>query len=232
MSTDEEHLTSASGRAFWQLDSIGQKYDTDKVSTLHDFLSFYDRRLSHLRQMSFTLMEIGVLRGGSVKTWSEYFPNARIVGLDINAECKQHENENISIRIGDASDPNFMFDVISEFGKPLVLIDDGSHRWDHQIFCLQLLFPLLLPGGYYIMEDIDTSFQEHLEKAPFDGTSTISAVDYLNKLARCIIGERALKDEKPFDLFIERSSTQIGTIELGRRTSVISKKITPGGGPI
>lgn len=213
------------------LDRIGQGHNTDKVSSLHDFLNFYERRLHHLRDERFVLFEVGVLNGGSIATWGEYFKNAVVVGVDINPDCKRFERDNIHVRIGDASDNNFLFDLFSEFGKPDLFIDDGSHRWDHQIATLQYVFPLLSPGGYYIMEDIDTSFQEHMEKAPFDGCSPISAVDYLFKLSRVVIGERALKDEKPYDLFIESYAKWIGSVEFGRRTSILSKKIVEGGGP-
>ncbi|MBW8892422.1 MAG: hypothetical protein JF617_09785 [Burkholderiales bacterium] len=214
------------------LDEIAQNFNTDKISGLHDFLKFYDRRLSHLRNEKFVLFEVGVLNGGSVKTWEAYFPNATIVGIDIDPRCKEFEAGNISIRIGDASRVDFLFDLIAEFGRPTVFVEDGSHRWDHQISIFQTMFPLVVPGGLYIMEDIDTSFQEHLEKAPFDGFSTISAVDYLFKLARVVVGERALKDEKPYDLFISNWASWVGSVDLGRRTSVISKKLQPQGGPI
>jgi len=214
------------------LDEVAERFNTDKVSNLHDFLRFYHRRLSHLRDEKFVLYEVGVLNGGSVKTWEAYFPNATIVGIDIDPRCTEFEGGNIHIRIGDASRVDFMFDLVTEFGRPTVFVEDGSHRWDHQISTLQTMFPLVVPGGFYIMEDIDTSFQEHLEKAPFEGLSTISAVDYLFKLARVVIGERALKDEKPYDLFINDWAPWVGSVDLGRRTSVISKKLAPGGGPI
>jgi hypothetical protein len=43
--------------------------------------------------------------------------------------------------------------------KPLFLIvDDGSHIPEHQILSFNLLFNKLLPGGTYIIEDIETSY--------------------------------------------------------------------------
>ena len=213
------------------LNEIGLCFDTDKINVLHDFLEFYDRRLSNYRDKSFVMFEIGVLRGGSLQTWGEYFPNATIVGIDINPDCVQFEHGNKKVRIGDSSDPAFIFDLINEFGRPLIFLDDGSHRWDHQIFQLQVVFPNLCPGGLYIMEDLDTSFQKHLEDAPFDGFSTISAIDYLHKFSRVVCGEGALGNEKPYDLFIANFASWVGTIEIGRRTAIISKKLNSGGGP-
>jgi hypothetical protein len=214
-----------------KLTDIGKKYDTDKHDGLHDFLTFYERRLSALRDEKFVMYEVGVLRGGSLRTWGEYFSNATIVGIDVNKSCKDFESGNMKVKIGDACDVAFIFDLFNEFGTPKIFLDDGSHRWDHQIINLNIVFPLLAPGGFYIIEDIDTSFQKHLEKAPFEGLSSISAFDYICKFSRVVCGENALGDEKPYDLFMQKYSPWVGSIEIGRRTVVISKKLMPGKGP-
>jgi len=212
------------------LDEIGLSYGTDKASHHHDFLRFYERRLAGLVNEAFTLIEIGVYRGGSVRTWSEYFPHAKIVGLDISSDCKAYEGGNVHIRIGDASRSDFLFEVLNEFGRPAVVIDDGSHRWDHQITTFQVMFPLLSPGGTYIVEDLDTSFDAHLKQASFEGLSPISAFDYLTKLSRAVTADAALGDERPYDLFISDNSKWVSSVEFGRRTAILGKKLVPGGG--
>lgn len=131
-----------------ELNDIASFYDTDKVKGLHDFLHFYERRLKHLRKETFTMYEVGVLRGGSLATWAEYFQNATIVGIDINPECTKYESQNAKVRIGDASDVDFIFDLVVEFGKPTVFLDDGSHRWDHQISTFQTVFHYLFLVGF------------------------------------------------------------------------------------
>jgi len=214
------------------LDEIGLRNGTDKASNIHDYLRFYERRFAHLRAEAFVLIEIGVYRGGSVRTWSEYFPRAQIVGLDINEECRQYEQGNIAIRIGDASNPSFLFDIITEFGRPLVVLDDGSHRWDHQIQTLQVLFPLLRPSGFLVIEDLDTSFENHLAQAPFQGFSPMSAFEYLSLLARRIVADSAFGSEKLQDLFIQDHHCWVGSVEFARRTCIVSKKVTAGRGPV
>jgi hypothetical protein len=214
------------------LDEIGLRHGTDKASATHDYLRLYQRRFEHLRERAFTMIEVGVFKGASLRTWAEFFPHAKVVGLDITEECRAYEHANAFVRIGDASNSSFMFDVIAEFGKPLLVLDDGSHRWDHQILTLNLLFPMLVPGGFYVMEDIDTSFQAHLAQAAYQGLSPISAFDYLAKLARCVTAEAALGSEAPYDLFMQTYQSAIGSVEFGRRTCILSKKPAPGGGPI
>ena len=173
------------------LNEIGLSQQTDKASHIHDYLNFYERRFQHLRHERFVLIEIGVLKGGSTRTWAEFFPNAQIVGLDVEPSCKENEGGNIAIRIGDAADAGFLYSVVEEFGRPTIVIDDGSHRWDHQILSLQTYFPLIKPGGYFVMEDLDTSFEGHLKQAPFQGVSTISAFDYISHLAGRTVAQNA-----------------------------------------
>jgi hypothetical protein len=214
-----------------ELDGIGLRNQTDKASNGHDFLRLYERRLAHLRDATFVMFEIGVYQGGSVKTWSEYFPRATIVGMDVNTDCRQYQQGNIQIRIGDASNPQFLFDVLKEFGRPLVVLDDGSHQWDHQIQSLQILFPNLIPSGIYIVEDLDTSFEGRLAQADYRARSNISAFDYLTQLARRVVGDAMIGSERPYDLFIADHSNWVGSIEFARRTSVITKKAAFGTGP-
>ncbi len=214
------------------LNELGLRHGTDKSSEVHDYLNLYERRFRGLRDEAFVMIEVGVLQGASLRMWGEYFPKARIVGIDYDPECARHERDNVSARIGDASNVDFLFDVVHEFGKPLLVIDDGSHRWDHQILLLQTLFPLLRPGGFFVVEDLDTSFERHLVTAAFQGQSEISAFDYLCKFARRLVADAAFGSERPHDLFIEKYHPYVGSVEFARRTCILSKKPTPGGGPI
>ncbi len=214
-----------------ELDSIGLKYKTDKASNVHDFLRLYHRRLAHLRDSTFVMVEIGVYQGGSVKTWSEYFPRATIVGLDVNNDNRQYQQGNIQIRIGDASNPQFLFEVLKEFGRPLVVLDDGSHRWDHQIQSLHILFPNLIPSGIYIVEDLDTSFDGRLAQADYRAHSAISTFDYLSHLARGLVADAMFGNEKPYDLFVADQANWVSSVEFARRTCVITKKAARGTGP-
>ena len=51
------------------------------------------------------VLEIGVFHGGSLQMWREYFGRgARIVGIDIDPRCRQFEEEQISVMIGDQAD--------------------------------------------------------------------------------------------------------------------------------
>jgi hypothetical protein len=43
-----------------------------------------------------------------------------------------------------------------------LVIEDGSHMPKHQASCLAEAFPLLRPGGMYVLEDLQTSHPEHV----------------------------------------------------------------------
>src|SRR5215207_9797134 len=66
------------------LDSLGLKYQTDKASSFHNYLVHYDELLESMRQEHIDILEIGVYAGSSIRMWHEYFPAARIVGVDVN----------------------------------------------------------------------------------------------------------------------------------------------------
>ena len=42
-----------------------------------------------------------------------------------------------------------------------VILDDGSHKVDEQLATLAALFPLVRPGGFYVIEDLGSSWNRH-----------------------------------------------------------------------
>jgi hypothetical protein len=200
------------------LDEIGLRLGTDKSSAAHNYLKLYERRLGTFRLDRLTLFEIGVLRGQSIAMWSEFFPNATIVGLDINPACKAYEAGNKHVRIGEQSDGRFLRSVMAEFGAPRIVIDDGSHLWSDQIATFRELFPALAAGGIYIIEDIDTSFPGYQAAGhDYSGGSAISAFDYIMKLTRSLTGGGHAINEEPGDRY------QIETVEFASQVVLVGK---------
>jgi hypothetical protein len=85
------------------LDELGLKYGTDKASLHHNYLNFYEGFVAPLRDQPLTLLEIGVFQGASLRMWREYFPYAKVVGVDIMLSCKQFETDRIKIELADQS---------------------------------------------------------------------------------------------------------------------------------
>ena len=205
-----------------KLDKIGLKHKTDKASDHHDYLNFYEKRLRGYESSPFVFFEVGVYFGSSIRMWSEFFQNSTVVGIDTEPRSITDYPSNAAIRVGDASDVTFLSGILKEFGEPTIVIDDGSHRWDHQIITFQYLFPFLRSGGTYVIEDIDTSFGGYGDE--FSGYSQISAFEYIVRLARFVTSGGAMGTEQPYDHFIATVGQSVSSIEFFRRTCLIVKK--------
>ena len=105
------------------------------------------------RDAPITLVEIGVFNGASLRTWRSYFHRARIVGVDIDPQCLKQATDGIEVVIGSQADAAFLAEL-AKWTRPSIIIDDGSHRADHIGFTFDHLFPILVEGGCYIVEDL------------------------------------------------------------------------------
>ncbi len=141
--------------SYVDLDVVGVLQGTDKSSCVKrgwDYLRHYERYFAPYRNLPISLVEIGVLGGVSLAMWEWYFPHAVIVGVDIDENCRGYEAGRIRIEIGSQADTDFMSKVCDAH-RPSIVIDDGSHRAEHMIVTFEAVFPLISPGGLYVIED-------------------------------------------------------------------------------
>lgn len=142
-----------------ELGTIGRSTGTDKV-THHGYHRFYPRFLEAYRSLDgeYGMLEIGIEENKSLMMWKTYFPNLFIYGVDIGVESA---GERFRIFKCDQSDKEAVSNIVkNEIHHHICYInDDGSHIPEHQILCFDYLFDnLLIPGGTYIIEDIETSY--------------------------------------------------------------------------
>lgn len=204
-----------------QLDQIGQRHGTDKSSTHHDFLRHYESFLGQAAPIR-TLLEIGVYDGASLRTWRDFLPDARIIGLDIDPRCLALSAANTHVELCDQSDATQLMAIGMRHGPFDLVLDDGSHIWSHQILTFETLFPFLRPGGTYILEDIDTSFGHYI--AVYGQQSTLSAAQYVTKLANYLMASTAVSLQDELDLRMRTFVTMIDSITLIRRSAIIRRK--------
>lgn len=166
------------------LDQIALRTDTDKSSRAHNYTPLYEKYLGHLRNEPITLLEIGhggyiyYDRGGqSAKMWKEYFSKATIATVDL---YEKQPIEGIKFFQGSQTDEGFLNSVISQIGKPDIIIDDGSHHNDHTSKTFEILWPHLKSGGQYIVEDCHTSYWE----ANYGGTTDPHGHNTMNYFKR------------------------------------------------
>lgn len=147
------------------------------------YFQVYEELLSQYRNTEFTFVEVGVLNGGSLFMWREYFgEKARIIGIDLNPLAKKWEKDGFEIYIGSQSSPEFWDQFFKDVGIIDVLLDDGGHTEEQQIITTAKCIPFINDGGILIVEDIQTSYLKesgHPSKYSFVSYSK-SIVDAIN----------------------------------------------------
>jgi hypothetical protein len=129
------------------------------VNRWRHYFDIYHRHFAGFRGQPLTMIEIGVFNGGSLRMWRDYFgPQATIVGVDVNPECKQFSEPGIDIVIGDQADRAFLRSLSDRYPDSAILVDDGGHRMQQQIATFEELYPRLRSDGVYLCEDTHTSY--------------------------------------------------------------------------
>ena len=149
------------------MNDLKKFYENNKNKNLHKwkhYFEIYDENFSKFRNKKITVLEIGVVRGGSLLMWQNYFgPQINIIAVDINPICKQYESKNIKIYIGDQTDENFIKSILDENENPDIIIDDGGHTSNQQISSFNYLYEGLKSGGIYLVEDTHTSYSKEFQ---------------------------------------------------------------------
>ncbi len=150
------------------LTDLADRFGSDKGSAKHRYTELYHMLFHPLRNRALRFLEMGLQIGGpehgapadrrttdlpSIRMWLEFFPKAQVHGLDVSdfswfvAErfrfhrCDMDRREDIARAAADMPD----FDII---------LDDASHASHHQQNAFLEIFPQVVPGGLYIIEDL------------------------------------------------------------------------------
>lgn len=144
--------------------------------------------------------------GSSVLLWLTFLPNAEVSAFEYNEGCARTFREAFpfpldaqkkarfkDMFVGDQSKPEDLRQV-ERAGPFDVIIDDGGHSMMMQITSLEQLMPSIVPGGVYILEDLETSFA-----APggwpnyLDGPNGLTTMQYLTNLIVAITHPKHLE---------------------------------------
>ena len=128
-----------------------------------EYESFFSRRSDFRAER---VIELGIYDGGSTAFWYELFQPQKYVALDIQDRTdppyfsRYVESRGLGGRIKtywntDQGDKARLRRIVeTEFEGPLdLVIDDASHLYWLTRASFEALFPLLRPGGLYIIED-------------------------------------------------------------------------------
>ena len=62
------------------------------------YFPVYEKYFNQFKNKKITFIEIGIFNGGSLKMWKNYFgKDSKIIGIDINSECKKFEEKENNI---------------------------------------------------------------------------------------------------------------------------------------
>lgn len=160
---------------------------TGKVSfRWSSYIPVFDRNLMEFCDQPITMLEIGVLNGGSLELWSKYFCNAKlIVGCDTNPDCAnlRFEDPRIHLVIGDATQEAVVEQLALISPAFDLIIDDGSHHSSDIIRSFAHIFPRLNDGGLYVIEDLHASYWQQYEGGL---NHPYSSMTFLKRLADVI----------------------------------------------
>ena len=121
-------------------------FDTDKL-TVHGYFQTYARIAAELGP-SARVCELGVWNGESLRMWQALFPLAEVVGVDAAASSNWPTGTRRVVSLQD--DPALPGVLGGRFG---LIVDDASHQGEQTQGSFRNLWPLVQPGGYYVIED-------------------------------------------------------------------------------
>ncbi len=151
-----------------KLDEIFVANGTDKGSKHpvygHAYAPFYEDFFEPLRFDPLKLLEIGVGGGESIKSWLEYFPSAKVFGVDITEKTNEWNTPGSSpdsrycFLQGNQEDATMWQCWLANCGTPDIVIDDGSHENTGIIAAFNALWSALNPSGLYCIEDLGAGY--------------------------------------------------------------------------
>lgn len=155
---------------------IANEAGSDKGTTVgsaHGYSVVYEALLGDQSDRPIKLMEIGLAIAGpdtgplasrfvkdtpSIRMWHERFPSAIVYGVDIS-DCSQFQTDWFRFFQADCGDAARLSEIERDLsGSDIsfdLIVDDGSHASYHQQLTLLKFFPLVRPGGRYIIEDLN-----------------------------------------------------------------------------
>lgn len=155
-----------------KISSILNKNRSDKCYT-HTYQIIYDSLFAgYDRDESLDILESGVEYGGSLAAWKEYFPNARVTGVDVkDVRKEQFKNNGTEFILKDIKEyiPDRKFDII---------IEDGNHSNFDAVWSAVNLCKHLKDTGSLIIEDVQEGFAvPFLLWGQLSGAYIVQAID-------------------------------------------------------
>ncbi len=157
-----QEMTINTTGSYTELCKLACKYGTDKstyniFTHRHPYTPVYNMFLGQYRSKPIRIAEIGVLNGASIKMWHDYFGSeTEIHAFDISQETLDSVSNipNIHTHLLDSGNIEGLNTIFNSLGQFDIIIEDASHRLEHQVICVRECVKFLRPGGTLVIEDI------------------------------------------------------------------------------
>jgi cephalosporin hydroxylase len=162
------------------LKNLSDKGNPNIQNAWHNYTQYYTQLFKNLKPKRIFELGIGTndlsihsnmgsngRPGASLYGWSEYFPDAKVYGADIDYKCL-FSTEKIKTFYCDQTNVSSIeklwkqYELLESFD---IIIDDGAHTIESIMVFFENSIHKLQKGGYYIVEDIrndDIDFWEQM----------------------------------------------------------------------
>lgn len=136
-----------------ELSRIAKSFGSEKIPL---YENFYFELLKNRRDKITKVIEVGIGNASGLLTWREFFPQAKIYGVDNRGRLLLRKIRLESIH-ADQSVREDLVKVIERTGTDIDLfIDDGSHNPNDQLLTFMTIMPLLKRSVLYVIEGVQS----------------------------------------------------------------------------
>ena len=149
----------------------GKNHRSNKIWNNHKYSDIYSILFQSKRELIQGVIEVGIgsidtsiksnmgehgKTGASLFAWSKFFPNAKVIGIDIDPNTLFQAPQIETYKI-DQNDSESLIRFYNEMKARSIdiIVDDGDHQLESAIKTFTVLSDLLKEGGFYIIEDIE-----------------------------------------------------------------------------
>lgn len=215
-----------------RLGSLFLKYGSDKAANWrakspfpwapHNYADFYEIMFSLRRHDIRLLIECGIgtnfedvesnmtrhgSPGASLRAWRDFFPNANIVGLDLDKRILFSDDRIKTFEVDQLSGASVRAWIrCSNISNVDIFVDDGLHTLEANWNLFAEAVPIMRRGGVYVIEDVSVStvqtLFERVSEHPAVGAAWVIELDrsekcnYNNRLICAVIDGQEVRPGK------------------------------------
>lgn len=179
-----------------ELNEIFNKHESDKgtvgnnKSTGHHYYLAYEKVFKKFKNKQINLLEIGVWRGLSFKSYLDYFSKAELYGIDTFDRVawdservrELRKDKRIHFKKADSTVKNSLWGEDTKFD---IIIDDGNHTPVAQYQTFKAHWDKVKKGGSYFIEDVlpcHLMNEIEIRSFPMSGFSSLLYNDLYNEM--------------------------------------------------